>query len=170
MNDFCFIAQIVSAGKDGFVKIQSVTDIADCLNDVNDIYLDFWGKKKKFIVEEILEIKNSLFLKFLNFNDDRDISVLLGHKIFISENDFKKLPQKNFSDQLLIGCKVFRNGDHLGIVKNLYNTPANDVIEILKSDGEEILIPYVDAYFEMMDVKNKILVLKPDAGFYDDED
>lgn len=170
MNDFYFVAQIVSAGKDGFVKIQSVKDLTDCLKNVNEIYLDFWGKKKKFIVEEILEIKNSLFLKFINFNDNRDISVLLGNKIFISEKDFENLPHKNFSDQFLIGCNVFRSGDHLGIVKNLYNTPANDVIEILKSDGEEILIPYVDAYFEKMDVKNKILILKPDAGFYDDED
>lgn len=171
MNDFYFIAQIVSAGKDGFVKIQSVTDIADdFFRSSNEVYLDYWGKKKKFIVEETSKSKNSFFLKFLNFDDERDLFVLIGRKIFITQKDLTLQTDEIFNKQNLIGCQVFRNEVLIGTVKDLFNTPANDVIEILKIDGKEILIPFVDAYFELMDVKNKKLILKPEAGYYDDED
>lgn len=171
MDDFYFIAQIVSAGKEGFVKIQSLTENADNFFQLNtDIYLDFWGRKKKFIVEETVKVKNSFFIKFLNFDDERDALVLIGRKIFISEKDFNLLDDRTYSVNELVGCTVFKNEEFLGTVKDAFNTPANDVVEILKLDGKEILIPFVDAYFDLMDVKNQKLILKPDVGYYDDED
>ncbi|HMN50319.1 MAG TPA: ribosome maturation factor RimM [Ignavibacteriaceae bacterium] len=171
MDDFYFVARIVSAGKDGFVKIQSESNIADDYFDSsNEVYLDYWGKKKKFIIEEVSKSKNSFFIKFKNFDDERDQLVLIGRNIFVNQKNLSLQTDQFFNNQDLIGCQVFRNDVLIGIVKNLFNAPANDVIEIMNIDGKEILIPFVDAYFEMMDVKNKKLILKPDAGFYDDED
>lgn len=171
MDDFYFIAQVVSTGKDGFVKINSPLDITDkffLLN--NEVYIDYWGKKKKFIVEETLKFKNSFFLKLKNFDDERDSIVLMNRKIFVHKKNLSSLSNKNFIVTDFIGCQVFRENILIGIVKGLFNTPANAVIEILNNDGKEFLIPLVDAYFEIMDVKNKKLVLYPNAGYYDDED
>lgn len=171
MDDFYFIARIVSTGKDGFVKINSPLDITDKFFQLNnEVYIDFWGKKKKFIVEETLKNKNSFFLKFLNFDDERDSIVLMERKIFVHKQNLSSLSSKNFIVTDFIGCQVFRDDILIGIVKDIFNTPANNVIEILKPDGKEFLIPLVDAYFEIMDIKNKKLVLNSNAGYYDDED
>jgi 16S rRNA processing protein RimM len=169
LNDYYFIGQIISLGKNGFLKFHSSVDQIDQYFNGNKIvFLEFWGKKKKFIVEETLKIKNSFFVKFFNFDDDRDAQVLIGCKIFVSE--IKKNNIKKFYDEELIDCKVYQNGVLIGNVKNIFSAPANDVIEIVKKSGEEILLPFVDAFFEMMDVKNKALILKSDIGLYDDED
>jgi 16S rRNA processing protein RimM len=171
LDDFYFIAQIISTGKDGFVKIHSSIDIAENFFQLNnEVYLDYWGKKKKFIVEETIKIKNSVFLKFVNFDDERDSLVLIQRKIFVPKKNFDLLPIKNFIKTDLLGCHVFRDDILMGTVNDIFSAPANDVIEILKLDGKEILIPFVDAFFEIMDVKNKKLILKPNAGYYDDED
>ena len=169
MNDYYFIGQIISLGKNGFVKVNSSVDQIDQYFNVNKIvFLEFWGKKKKFIVEETLRLKNSFFVKFFNFNDDRHAQVLIGRKVFDSE--IKKDNVKNFYDEELIDCEVYQNGALIGNVKSIFSAPANDVIEILKDNGEEILLPFVDALFEMMDIKNKKLILKSEIGLYDDED
>ena len=44
------------------------------------------------------------------------------------------------------------------------------MVVIIKDNGEELLLPLVDAFFEMLDVKSKKLILKSDIGLYDDED
>jgi len=169
LNDYYFIGQIISLGKNGFVKVNSSVDQIDQYFNVNKIvFLEFWGKKKKFIVEETLRLKNSFFVKFFNFNDDRHAQVLIGRKVFDSE--IKKDNVKNFYDEELIDCEVYQNGALIGNVKSIFSAPANDVIEILKDNGEEILLPFVDALFEMMDIKNKKLILKSEIGLYDDED
>ncbi len=171
MNDFSFIAQILSAGKDGFVKIQLLDKVFDSIIQLNNIvYLDFWGRKKKFIIEDTFKVKNSFFIKFANFNDERDLLALIGRKIYLPGERIPLSPEKEFLLNDLIDCQVFRDNNLIGTVKAVFNAPANDVIEIIKLDEKEILIPFVDAYFELVDVKNKKLILKPDVGYYDDED
>ena len=170
MNDFFFFARILSLGKDGFVKIDSDEKLTEsAFNSGKEVYLGFWGKKKKFIIEDIIKVKNSVFLKFFNFDDERDASTLIGHEIFLSEKDFKSNSGKNFGLRDLIDCHVFRSDKLVGIVRDVFSTPANDVIEIRDENQKEILIPLVDVYFEILDVKNKKIILKPDAGYYDDE-
>ena len=75
-----------------------------------------------------------------------------------------------FVNQDLIGSKVYKGQDFLGIVSDYFETPANPVIEVSKEDGSNFLIPYVDSVFEKIDPENKILILNSDFGIDDDED
>lgn len=170
MNDFYLIAKILSAGKDGFVKVQLVPGLNINLDSIKFLYLDFWEQKKAIELEESLNLKHSVFLKFKNFDDDRDISVFIGRNIFVSTNDFEKVVSDVFVNQNLIGSKVYRGQDLLGTVTDYFETPANPVIEISEEDGTNFLIPYVDSVFEKIDTENKILILNSDFGIDDDED
>lgn len=171
MDEFYLVAQIFAPGKDGFVKIHSSSGVEKVIKNNCTVYIDFWGKKKKFIVEDLIKTKNSVFVKFLNFNEERELQVLIGREIFIdSENSSLTENQKLLSEEF-IGAEVFQNGNLIGIIKDIFTAPANDVAEIQKPDGEIILLPFLDVYFESLDVKNnKVILLKPDVGFYDDED
>ena len=169
MNEFYFIGQVDALGKNGFVRIISTLDkLENYFQENKIIFLDFWGKKKEFTVEETLKVKNSFFVKFVKFDDDREAQVLIGRRIFSSE--IGEAESKNFDNEDLIDCKVYQNNILIGSIKNVFIAPANNVIEILKQNGEEMLLPVVDAFFDMMDVKNKKLVLKPDISIDDDED
>ena len=89
MDEYYLIAKILSAGKDGFVKVQLVSGLNINLDSIHFVYIDFWDQKKTIELEEILIIKQSVFLKFKNFDDDRDISVFIGRNVFISKNDYE---------------------------------------------------------------------------------
>ena len=170
MNEFYLIAKILSAGKNGFVKIQFEPGVTENIESLKFIYLDFWDKKKRFEIEEILTTNQSVFFKFKNFDDERDISVLIGKSIFVFESDLKKLSGDRSLSQNLVGFKVFKGNDFLGIVSGYFQTPANPVIEIKINNGKEILIPFVQSLFDKIDFMNKVLILKSDFGFDDDED
>jgi 16S rRNA processing protein RimM len=170
LNDFYLIAKILSAGKDGFVKVQLVPGLNINLDSIKFLFIDFWDQKKTIELEEILNFKQSVFLKFKNFDDERDVSVFIGRNIFVNADDFEKLVSDVFLNQDLIGSKVYRGQDFLGTVNDYFETPANPVIEIGKEDGTNILIPYVDSVFEKIDTENKILILNSDFGIDDDED
>ncbi len=170
MNEFYLIAQIISSGKDGFVKIQSSSDVEKIIKKNSSVFVDFWGKKKKFIVEDLIKIRNSIFIKFLNFNDERELQVLIGRKIFVDSNNLTVAENLNIISEYFVGAKVFQDGNILGTIKDIFSTPANEVAEIEKSDGEIILLPFLEIYFESLDYENKKIILKPDVGFYDNED
>ncbi len=118
----------------------------------------------------MLNIKNSTFLKFKNFDIDREISLLIGREIFITQNDINRLKLFIPIEQNYLGYKVFRDQEILGIVSDFFETPANKVLEVSDKTGKEILIPFVQDIFEKIDSENKELVLKSNYGFYDDED
>ncbi|HEX9251254.1 MAG TPA: hypothetical protein VF870_03380 [Ignavibacteriaceae bacterium] len=170
MDEFYLIAKILSAGKEGFVKVQFVPGLNINLDSIKFLYLDFWEQKKKIELEEILNFKQSVFFKFKNFDDERDVSVLIDRKIFISVNDFEKVVVNVSLDQNIIGSKVYKGQDFLGIVSDYFETPANPVIEIKRDGRNNLLIPYVVSVFEKIDLENKVLILNSDFGIDDDED
>jgi 16S rRNA processing protein RimM len=170
LNDFYLIAKILSAGKDGFVKVQWVPGLNINLDSIKFLFIDFWDQKKTIELEEILNFKQSVFMKFKNFEDEREVSVFIGRNIFVNADDFERVVNDVFLNQSLIGSKVYKGQDYLGTVNDYFETPANPVIEISKEDGTNFLIPYVDSVFEKIDTENKTLILNSDFGIDDDED
>ncbi len=169
MNEFYLIAKILSAGKDGFVKVQLIPGFSLDPDSIKFLYLDFWDQKKKIELEDILNIKNTFFLKFKNFDDERDISIFIGRNVFIKGSDLEKVANDVFNNQSLIGCDVYKSQVYIGLVSDYFETPANPVIEISREDGNNFLIPYVHSIFEKIDTENKILILNSDFGIDDDE-
>jgi len=170
LSEFYLIAKVLSAGKDGFVKVQLVPGLNIDLDSIKFLYLDFWEQKKIIELEEIFSIKQSVFFKFKKFEDERETSVFIGRNVFVSGNDFEKVASDVLLNQSLIGSKVYKGQDFLGIVSDYFETPANPVIEISKESGNNFLIPYVAFVFEKIDPENKILILNSDFGIDDDED
>lgn len=170
MNEFYLIAKILSAGKDGFVKVQLVPDFYVNQDSIKFLYLDFWYQKKKVELEEVVVIKNSIFFKFKTFDDERDSSLFIGRNIFVLMSDLEKVKSSEITTHNLVGCRLFKGTDLLGSVIDYFETPANPVIEIIREDGNKILIPFVHSIFEKIDPENNILILNSDFGIDDNED
>jgi 16S rRNA processing protein RimM len=170
LNEFYLIAKIISAGKDGFLKIQFVPGLKIDPEPIKFLYLDFWEQKKKLELEEILSFKNTVFFKFKNFDDERETSLFIDRNIFVEADDFVKVKSDSVLSADVIGCKLFKGQEFLGTVDDYFETPANPVIEVLVGDAKRILIPFVDEIFEKIDTENNILILNSDFGFDNDED
>lgn len=170
MKDYFLIAKVISLfGRNGFVKIELFSNFSEHLNKLHKVFIDFWGDKKMFYVEEVKHVGNAFALKFKNFNDERDAGIFIGRDLFIAKDDFINLPENTFSFNDLIGSKVFQGSAEIGVITDVFTTPANDVIVVKKENDKEILIPLVLEFIEEFDPEKKILILKKEIA-YDDED
>ena len=171
MNEFYLIATITSAfGKKGVVKITSHSDFPERFMNLSEVYIDFFNNKKLFFVENV-EQHNSIFtVKFRNFDTDKDVAILLGKDIFVDKEHLVKLPENHFFIHDLIGSQVVRNGNEIGIIKDVLKYPANDIYVVTDRSGKEILIPAVLDFIDSFDPVEKILKLKPGEELYDDDE
>ena len=170
MKDYFFIAKVTSLfGKNGFVKIELFQNFFEYLNELDKVFIDFWGDKKVFYVEEVKHVGSAIALKFKNFNDERDAGVFIGRDLFVAKDDFENLPDNTFSFNNLIGSKVFQGSAEIGVITDVFTAPANDVIVIKKDDDKEFLLPLVLEFIEEFDPEKKILILNKEIA-YDDED
>lgn len=171
MSDFLLIARITSSsGLSGFVKLKIITDYPQQLFDLREVYIDFFGTKKKFIVEEVRESSKYFIIKFEKFDTERELEVLIGREIYVSEKDSPDLPDGAFYVHELIDASVWRGSVFLGKVKDVLKLPANDVLVIESKDSKELLLPFVLDFIDHFDEENKKLVFKPGAGIYEDDE
>ena len=87
---------------------------------------------------------------------------LRGARIFIARSQFPKPAADEFYWADLIGLEVFnRNGQALGSVVDLIDTGPHSVLRIQPSvaDGEEVLIPFVSAYVDSIDLPTRRIVV-----------
>ncbi len=167
--DFYLIARITSLiGNDGFVKVETYTGNIERFKKLHKVYIDFWGDKKIFTVENVRESKNSLSIKFLNFDSQRDSQLLIGREVFVDDKNFLKSKGTGFFVDDLIGSKVFKNNKLIGEITDVFKMPANDVISILDENGNEILLPVVLEIIESFNIGKKIMVIKEDLNLSDD--
>ncbi len=171
MSEYFLIAKIISVyKKEGFVKTEIYSDYPERFEALKIVFLDFWGNKKKFIVEKVKEHKNSFLIRFKNFYSERETSVLVGREIYVDEKSKIELPENNYFVHDLIGSSVLLKDENIGFAKDIIKTPANDVLVINSKDGKEILVPFVLAYIDGIDSVKKLIKLKDLDLSLDDED
>ena len=171
MSEYFLVARITStADKKGFVKINSYSDFPERFFSLREVYIEFYGSKKKFIVEEVKKLKNDFFIRFKNFNSEKETKILLNKEVFVEERNAVKLPENTFFIHDLIGSRVFRNNKFFGSIKDVLLYPANSVYVIEDEIGGEILLPALSELIESFDAEKKIMILRPGESFYEDED
>ena len=169
MPEFFLIAKIQSAfDKEGFVRIYAYSDFPERFLSLHKVYLDFSGIKKVFYVEEIRDKKDFFILKFKNFDNDDDVKLLMGKKIFVDENNVVKLPKDQYFIHDIIGSSVFKDKILIGKIVDVLVLPANDVY-VIDAGGKEILIPAVKEFIEKFIPSEKKLFLIPEADIYYNE-
>ncbi|HSD65025.1 MAG TPA: ribosome maturation factor RimM [Ignavibacteriaceae bacterium] len=170
MDEFFLIARVSSvSGTEGFVKILSYSDVPERFLSLHEVYIDFFDSKKKLLVEKVKQVKSNFYIKFTNFNSDKEVKPLLGKEIFVDEKNVIRLPENSYFIHDLLGSTVVRNNKYFGRIVDVLPYPANDVYVIENEDGEEILLPALSELIENFDAKKKMMVLKPGESFYEDE-
>jgi len=169
--DYFLIAKIDSVyGNKGFVRITSFSDFPDRFFKLRKVYIDFFGNKKEFVVEDVKRVKNFFIIKFINFDSENDVRILLDKEIFISSEDSVNLPADHFFIHDLIGSKVLRNNVEFGKIVDVLTLPANDVYVVHDMQNREILIPAVKEFILSFNPAEKILILNPDKDLYEDDE
>ncbi|MCG7312175.1 ribosome maturation factor RimM [Priestia flexa] len=172
MNNWFKVGKIVNThGIKGEVRIISTTDFADERYEVgNKLYL--FQEKQTEPVEVVVAThrkhKNFDLVSFEGYPNVNDVEKFKNSMVKVSEDQLSDLEDGEFYFHEIIGCIVkTEEGQELGKIKEILVPGANDVWVVKGKDGKEILIPYIDAVVQEIDVENKEIIITVMEGLLD---
>lgn len=123
------------------------------------------------IVETAKVHSGRLVVHFAGY-DDRTKAEELRNKDLIVEVDPDELPEGDdeFYDHQLEGLDAFLgDGTLVGCVHEVIHLPAQDLLAIKRTDGTEVLVPFVSQFVPDIDLANNRLLLTPPVGLLDED-
>lgn len=117
-------------------------------------------------IERIRESKNFAIVKFKGIDDINSLIQYKGQRIFVLKEDaIKKLEKDEFLINDLIGCFVYsETNEKLGEVVGVSENASQNLLNIKNLLGKIDLVPFVNEFFPVVDIKNKKIVIKPIEG------
>lgn len=149
-DDFTCIGKIINThGLKGELKIEPYTSNVKRFSDLSDVYIG-----KDLLNYKIKKVRYSKFV-YITLEDNEDINKVLPLKtqyIYIPDDERMNLDEDEFFVSDLIGKKVFDlEGNYVGILKDVYEYPANDVFAVETDDKKIIQIPAVKDFVKSID-------------------
>ena len=152
------VAEIVAVhGLRGWVKLQPGTK-HELLCACPSWYLRLSGGQWSVTKPEQCRLRRDRSLIKLAGSETRDqAQELIGAQIGLERQHLPKLEQNDYYWCDLVGLEVIdATGSSLGNVQSMFDTPANDVMEVGAQD-KRILIPFAPSYIVQVDFsKGKI--------------
>ena len=104
--------------------------------------------------------KNMLICKFSQINTPEELLKYSGFSLYVDRDALPKPKSNENYIGDLIGLDVISDtGERLGVVKDVFPTGANHVMEVLLDSKKSLLIPYIKNCILDVDLdKNTVLV------------
>ena len=115
--------------------------------------------KKEFEIERYRVHKNFDMLVFKDIYDINKIEYLKGSLVYINKNDLN-LDNNTFLSIDLIGFNVIIDNKNIGIIKEVLDTPANEVLVL----DNNVMIPYVKEFIDNINTNKKTITIKNIKG------
>lgn len=155
------VGKIVNAvGLKGEVKVYNYS----ASSEIYEITPEMYVGDKLLEIENVRLQKNMVILKLEGINDRNAAEAAKGKDIFITEEDLPELEEGEFYVRDLIGMTVTEDGMILGKVTNVLQNTAQDVFEVERENGRQLLIPRVDAFVLDIDLDTREIKVKLPEG------
>lgn len=156
------IGKIVNAvGLKGEVKVYNYSDSPEVYERTESMYVG----DEILTIENVRLQKNMVILKLSGIDDRNGAEAARGRELFITEEDLPELPAGQFYVRELIGMAVKeRNGSVLGTVTDVLQNTAQDIFEVERENGKQLLIPKVDEFVLNIDAEKREIEVKLPAG------
>lgn len=149
----------------GWVKVYSDTEPRDQITRYTPILLGSDGRWREARIEDGRSQGKGVVMKIEGCDDRDAAAALMGSEIAVWRDQLPPLPEGEYYWADLVGLEVRTlDGIRLGVVEDLFQTGANDVI-VVKGDRER-LIPYVPGdVVREVDLDGHTLTVDWDPGF-----
>lgn len=156
-------------GVKGWVKINTYTDTPEGIFDYQPWLL---GDGKEYQIDQWRPHGKVLVAKIVGIETRDDAERIKNLDISISADQLPELDENEFYWRELTGMQVVTTqGYDLGVVKDVFNTGANDIIQVRANAKDafglkERLLPFVmDEVIQSVDKEGKVITVDWDPGF-----
>lgn len=132
-------------GIKGEVKVFCTSDDPMHLKKVKEIYKIAPNGTKELIHLKSLKLSGKyMILGFQEYEDRNAVETLRKHELYVARKDASPLGKDEYYISDLIGLKAIdEEGTVVGEITDVLQTGANDVYEIKRTDGTELLLPAI---------------------------
>ena len=135
-----------------YKKTSVLTVINDSKNICEKVTVSGFRTNNKFI-----------YLKFKEINSIEEAERFKESELVIDGDNLERIDEDTFYHYELLNMKVYYGGNVLGIITEIYDNGAQDLIRV-QSDEINVLVPFLDEFIESIDVENKTIHLKNLGG------
>lgn len=164
-KDYISIGKIINFfGIKGEAKIGYTSE--NQIKSAKKVFLMDDESKRELTIKSVRFHKNFAIVKFEEVDNINDLIEYKGQRIFISKaKALEKLDENEYLIQDLTGCSVFsEQNEKIGEVVNIATNSSQDLLNIKNLLGQTFLVPFVDEFFPVVDIKNKKIIIKPIEG------
>ena len=171
MNDRIVIGKIIGAhGIRGEVKVFPITDNVRRFNKLKNCVL----QKEDGSVVNTLEVKaarvdrGNALVSFVGTEDRTAAERFKGLYVAVERDQAVKLPKNSFFIADLIGTTVIDDEiGELGKVDDVFETGANQVLQIKRKGKQDLLVPFLKAVCYDIDPENGYIKVRLPDGLYE---
>lgn len=169
MESFLKVGVISSVhGVHGQVKVFPTTDDAKRFKKLKYVYFLINNEYKKVEIKGVQFFKQMVIVKFEGYDTPEEMQKFRGTELYVDRENAVKLEKNEYFIADLIDMKaVSEDGKYEGVINDVYQTGANDVYEILLSDGNTVLIPAIKECILSIDTASGLLRFRMMDGLID---
>jgi len=152
----------------GEVKVFPTTDDVNRFKKLKKTILDTGKEHIELNVSSVKFFKNLVILKFKEFDNINDIEKYKGCDLLVTREHAVKLEEGEYFIADILGADVYlEDGSEFGTLKDVIQTGANDVYEIITKDGKEVLVPSIPQCILERNIEEKKVVIHLMKGLMD---
>ena len=166
--DWATIGQIVALfGVHGELKVRLLTDIPNRFAELQTIYVG--ANHTSYSIQNVRPYKGEMIiLKLSGIDDANAAEPLRTQELFIPVSELAALPPDSYYQHDILGLQVLTlNGQALGQIVEIIVTGSNDVYNVKKPDGSQVLIPAIKDVIKQIDLIRRIMYIDPLPGLLD---
>ncbi|MCH2321175.1 MAG: ribosome maturation factor RimM [SAR202 cluster bacterium] len=139
-------------GVHGDVKVKSYTDVESRFAPGDSVILQ--GRIATVVHKR--DWKQGFILTLDIVTDRTTAESLRGQEITVSTSSLAALSNGSYYHYHLIGCSVWTDsGEHMGTLREIIATGANDVFVVREGTGAEVLVPAIQETIVDVDIEAK---------------
>lgn len=167
------MTKLISVGKilnfhgiKGEVKVGYTKGKEQLIERLEKVFIAKNGIQQEYSVTSVRFHKQFALIKFEEINSINDVEEIKGLEIKIpKELAESELTEDEFFVSDLIGSEVFNiDGEVIGLVKDVGTNGANEILEIIDSNENNHLVPFVKELVPVVDLNKKQIVVKDIEG------
>jgi 16S rRNA processing protein RimM len=144
-------------GIKGEVKIYNLSDFNRFFIGA-EVYVLEKAIKKTFVIERVRPQGNLLIVKFKGYDNINDILMYKGCDLYSDASVEDELEADDYHYDALMDKDVYTEEMmFVGKVISLMEVPQGHLLEILKSDGKKVLIPFLNVFVKSVEA-DKIII------------
>jgi len=157
VEDLLQVGVIVKVhGVHGEVKIFPTTDDPNRYKKLKEVVIKDGSEEKILKLKGVKFFKQFVIGKFEGYDRPEDIEKYRNTPIYVTRENAVKLSKDEYFIADLIDVEVYNEADEkVGVIKDVYQTGANDVYVIELNDKKELLLPAIKDCILSVDLDNK---------------